>query len=186
MILTGSNSTLAQGCLSVLLMLTAGQVGAGTVSVTRSPCAPEVTLRANDALLSEVFTTLAGELGFDLLFDRGSDRNVTIDATRDPEKLIESLTRNDNVMVTTAADPECDNGTRITEVRFLAAGDPIFFPAHRPDTAKPSKPVTSAVTNRKNKSRALRFDDSEKKKRREMTAEEKALDRQRQRQGKKR
>lgn len=182
MILNRILSGLRFSLLAFATLLPVGHTFAGTVSVTQSKCEAEITLQANDALLSEIFRELATELGFDLLFDRGSDRNVTVDSTRAADKLIESLTREDNVMITTADDPRCAGQKRITEVRFLGAGDPIFFPAHVSKMAAPMP----AIKARKARARMLKLDKEDIKKRRDMTPEERQLDRQRQRQGRKR
>ncbi len=149
---------------------------AGTVSVKQTQCGAEITLVANDAKLSEVFKELATELGFALRFDRDSDRTVSIESTRKPEKLIESLTRDDNIMITTQDDPNCAGRNRITEVRFLAAGDAIVLPAHVPTDAPPMP--ASPIPISRPKTLRIKKDES-RKRRRYMTPEERAQDHER-------
>lgn len=166
-------------CVAVMTLAPAAGAGAtADLSIKVSGCGETVRLVAADVPLSAVFRELAIELGFELVF-KGADRAVSADTEQRPAELIAALTREDNIIVSTVADPGCYGGRRISKVRFLATGDPIVYhpvPTRRADTPAP-RPV--ADTGRFDAD----YDEGKRGRRRHMTPDERRLDRLRQRRG---
>lgn len=163
------------------VMTLAPATGAGApdyLSITANGCGGVVRLVADDVHLSAVFKGLAEELGFELHF-KGADRPISADIEQLPVELIESLTREDNIIVSTVADPDCDGGRRISKVRFLATGDPIVYhPVRSSRVDSPAPTPTPAVNNGQPE---LDYDEGKRGRRRFMTPDERRLDRERQR-----
>lgn len=167
-------------CIAVMTLAPATGAGAtADLSIKATGCGGIVHVVADAVSLSTVFRSLADTLGFELVF-KGSDRPVTADLEQQPAELIESLTRDDNIIVSTVADPACVGGRRISKVRFLAAGDPIVYhPARRATTVKapaPAAPTTAVQADED-------YDEGDRGRRRFMTPDERREDRLRQRRG---
>lgn len=164
-----------------LLMLSAQVAMASSVTVTvddTSGCNESVHVLATDAPLSQLFTALAESLDFELIF-KGTDRRVNLDLDAHPAELIRSVTRGENVMISTVADADCDDGRRISKVRFLATGDPIVYQPVRQRAA--TAPAPPAAAGRADVNQNTDWDSGPRGRRRGMTPEERLLDRYRQR-----
>lgn len=101
---------------------------AAAIQIGVDECSGEVKLVTSDALLSEVMQALATELNFELDFRSDNDRPISTDLYRSPRELIETLGKNDNIMMMGEPIDRCgQEGEQLTAVWFLGAGPEVKY-----------------------------------------------------------
>jgi hypothetical protein len=79
-------------------------------------------------MLSDVLQALARRLQFRLHFEADNDRQITIDLEQPARELIETLGRDDNVMITTERNDRCAEPVEVlASVWFLGTGPEITY-----------------------------------------------------------
>ena len=164
-------STLLAGLIATTGSLTAvadGLAGDESIVVNYSECGSEVGLTVRDALASDVLRVLSAELGFELHIKSDEDLLITTELHQTPRKLLENLRTNDNIMIMAEPDDRCgEDAERITTVWFLGTGPDVIY---APLTAKSVPGVVYTKPYEK-----------EGKKRRDLTEEERYIDKQQRR-----
>lgn len=170
----------------LIAMVFACDLRAG-MTIRADACADTVRLQAQGEKLSVVMTALARRLGFELSFDSAADRQVSFDRELPAAELVGQLLRHDNFGMQQEADPDCEQLDRITRVWVLPKGEGGKVSRV---TARPSDPVaalreSNGLPARPNypvrdpDSRSHKSSDNEigRKRRRDMTPEERYNDR---------
>lgn len=71
-------------------------------------CVDRVSIKASDAKLSEVLSTLARELSFELSMSPEADGRITLDDTDTARRMIDRLTRQTSTTYMEGEDPNCE------------------------------------------------------------------------------
>ena len=124
--------------LGMAFALSASAAGAeqDRIEIDYAACADQVGLTAADAMLSDVLRALATELQFELHFKSDNDRAISVALRKPARELIETLGRDDNIMITNEADARCDEPIdRLRAVWFLGTGPEV---AYQPATVAPA------------------------------------------------
>jgi len=147
------------------------------IEIDAASCIDKVGLTTTDAMLSDVLRALAVELQFELHFKSDHDRPVSVTLRQPAQELIETLGKDDNIMISGEVDTRCDEPVdRLMAVWFLGTGPEI---AYQPVSAVPLNrlPETGEEQARaSNRSRSAQSTDKdnkqETKQKRDMTPEE--------------
>ena len=156
--------------------------GGGTgIEITHEACSVQVSLVAQDIMLSELLQALATELQFELRFKSENDRPVSINMRKPAPQLIKVLGRNDNIMVANEPDARCEEPVdRIKTVWFLGTGPEVVY---QPATVVPVYKLPETGETPTRTARISDGDDKDEKKnkqqgksRSQMTPEERYFD----------
>jgi len=100
----------------------------GRIEIDYRACADQIGLVTTDAMLSDVLQMLAAELEFELSFKSDHDRPISINLLLPAQELIETLGRDDNIMITNAVDVRCEEPVdRLKTVWFIGTGPEITY-----------------------------------------------------------
>jgi hypothetical protein len=149
------------------------------IKISHEPCSNQVTLIARDVALSEVLQALAFELQFELHFKSDHDRAISMELRKPARELIETLGRDDNIMITNKVDVRCNAPVdRLMAVWFLGTGPEVVY---QPATVTAAYKLPETGGPQTQTARKSDDDDKEnkqqKKRRSQMTPEERYVDR---------
>ncbi len=166
------------GCCLILAGGLAAAQSASDIDIAYEPCADSVRVVAPDSTLAEVMVSMAQEMGFELRFDAAADRALSIETAGSETDVIRRLTRDTNVMVFTAADNRCADGLMVSKVWFIGAGEAVTvaaaIPRPIPVTTPPS--VTLSQADRQPNTNEPEDKSEQKKRRKDMSPEERYYD----------
>lgn len=146
------------------------------IEINTEECTDQIGLIATNVMLSDVLQALAAHLQFELNFKSDKDRTISVDLQKPGRELIESLGRDDNIMISSELDARCDEPVdRLAAVWFLGTGPEITY---RPVKAArvDQLPETGAVQARSTRSTEADDKEGERKRRKDMTPEERYVD----------
>ncbi len=167
--------------LSAMRPISTAWAEQGRIEIDYSACADQVGLAATDAMLSDVLQALATDLQFELHFESDKDRPISVDLRKPASELIKVLGRDDNIMITNEVDFRCDEPVdRLTAVWFLPSGPEITYQpirALRVDQLPETGEGQTRSTSKSGTDAQLEKDqETQGKRRRDMTPEERYYD----------
>lgn len=115
--------------LSLMLLTNAD----AEIRVDASPCVQEITVRANDALVSDVLKRMADKMQFTLKFDPASDQRVSIQRTATIDVMLHDLLNGKNFMQLNDVRAECDGKIATTQVWVLPRGEAVPYLTYEPE-----------------------------------------------------
>jgi len=157
---------------------TATEMPEDRIEINAEVCAGQVGLSATNVKLSDVLQALAAHLQFELNFKSDKNRVISVTLQKPVRELIESLGRDDNIMISSEPDVRCDDLVdKLVAVWFLGTGPEITYRPVKAPTVNQLPETGETQARRTNLSDDKDDDEKKQKKRRkDMTPEELYLD----------